>query len=74
MVSSKPILEDKWFDPPPVPEGWQPRPSRVWNRGKKWDLTEAGEAKGKGKETEVIDGEEAWRRRKAMTADDVSFP
>lgn len=77
VVSSKPITEDKWFEPPEVPAGWEPRPSRVWNRGKKWDMTPADEVnsklKGKEKAAEVVDGNEAWRRRQAITADQVRF-
>lgn len=76
IVSSKPIMDDKWFEPPEVPAGWEPRPSRVWNRGKKWDMTPADEKsakdKGKGKENEVVDGNEAWKRRQAITADQAS--
>ncbi|CED84251.1 Predicted RNA binding protein, contains G-patch domain [Phaffia rhodozyma] len=72
IVASQPILEDKWFDPPAMPAGWTPKPSRVWNRGRKWDVTVVGatlpEDKGKGRE--AISGEDAWKRRQAMTAND----
>lgn len=28
------------FDFPPIPEGWRPRPARVWHKGSKWDQTQ----------------------------------
>jgi hypothetical protein len=48
---------------------------RVWNRGKKWDLVpgqkveDSSRSRNKG---DGVDGEEAWRRRKGITADEVS--
>lgn len=69
-VASEPVKVDTWFAPPEVPNGWEPRPSRIWNRGKKWDLTSTtatADLKGKGRE--VVSGDEAWRRRQAMSSD-----
>ncbi|KAJ9126346.1 hypothetical protein QFC24_002080 [Naganishia onofrii] len=40
MIDPKATTQDKWFDFPPVPEGWRPRPARVWHRGSKWDQKE----------------------------------
>lgn len=70
-----PLTDDKWFAPPDVPKDWRPRPARVWDRGKKWDLKPADVAKEKllasapsGREET---GEEAWKRRQAMTTEKV---
>ncbi|KAJ9099847.1 hypothetical protein QFC21_003849 [Naganishia friedmannii] len=40
MIDPKATTQDKWFDFPPIPEGWRPRPTRVWHRGSKWDQKE----------------------------------
>jgi len=71
-LDPKPLVEDQWFAPPAVPDGWRPRPSRIWERAKKWDQTPAEVGKAKAGEPERAEtGEEAWRRRQAMSADKV---
>lgn len=42
QLDPNPPVLDKWYDFPPIPEGWRPRPARVWNAvtGGKWDKVE----------------------------------
>ncbi|GHJ89805.1 hypothetical protein NliqN6_6207 [Naganishia liquefaciens] len=40
VIDPNATTQDKWFDFPSVPDGWRPRPSRVWHKGSKWDQTE----------------------------------
>lgn len=41
-LDPNPPVLDKWYDFPPIPEGWRPRPARVWKAvtGGKWDKVE----------------------------------
>ncbi|WVR08224.1 hypothetical protein IAU60_005271 [Kwoniella sp. DSM 27419] len=36
-LDPKGVPPDKWFAMPEIPEGWRPRPARVWGTTRKWD-------------------------------------